>query len=104
MYIYRVKKKGVGMIEEKIIQLENEVEKLKSIKAEIKSKRKKRNYSGSKLRPYFIEAKKLKEDYKFSFADISLWLKTFKKIKMKPDGVRSAYRRIEKEDEISGEG
>ena len=67
------------------------------LKKDLKDKRKKRSYSGSKLRKHFAEAKRLKEEFGFSFEDIALWLRKYKRIKMKADGVRSAYRRIEKE-------
>ncbi|MCS6271832.1 hypothetical protein G3489_19345 [Shewanella baltica] len=77
--------------------LANEAIEIVKLKNELKARRKKRSYSRSKLRKYFAEAKRLKEEFGFSFEDISLWLRQFKKIKMTPDGVRSSYRRIEKE-------
>jgi translation initiation factor RLI1 len=77
--------------------LARDVEDILKIKKELKAKRRKRNFSGSKLRKHFAEAKRLKEEFCFSFDDIALWLRTKKRVKMTPDGVRSAYRRIEKE-------
>lgn len=77
-----------------------EVDQILRLKKDIKERRRKRNFSRSKLRKYFEEAKRLKEEFDFSFEDISLWLRQFKKIKMTADGVRSSYRRIEKEREL----
>lgn len=77
--------------------LSTQAKKIIELREEIKSKRKKKNYNGSKLRKYFAEAKELREDYNFSFADLSLWLRQYKRVKLTPDGVRSAYNRIAKE-------
>lgn len=74
-----------------------EAEEILRLKEDIKQRRKKRNFSRSKLRKYFAEAKRLKEEFGFSFDDIALWLRQKKRIKMTTDGVRSSYRRIEKE-------
>lgn len=77
--------------------LASEAAKILELRKDIKEKRKKRNFSRSKLRKFFPEAKRLKEEFKFSFEDIALWLRRYKRVKMTPDGVRSSYRRIEKE-------
>ena len=69
------------------------------LKEDIKKRRRKRNFSRSKLRKYFAEAKRLKDEFNFSFEDIALWLRQCKRVKMTADGVRSSYRRIEKERE-----
>ena len=74
-----------------------EAEEILKLKEDIKQRRKKRNFSRSKLRKYFAEAKRLKEEFGFSFEDIALWLRQCKRVKMTADGVRSSYRRIEKE-------
>ncbi len=63
---------------------------------EIKIRLKKRSFSRSKIRPYFVEIKHLRDDHGFSFNEISLWLRTFKNVKISPDGVRTAYQRVEK--------
>lgn len=78
-----------------------QVEQTLKLKKEIKERRRKRNYHGSKLRKHFAEAKRLREEYNFSFADISLWLRQHKRTKMTPDGVRSAYNRINKELDLA---
>lgn len=67
------------------------------LKRDLKKKKKKTNYSRSKLRKFFPEARRLKEEFGFSFPDISMWLREKKRVVMSPDGVRSAYRRIESE-------
>lgn len=77
--------------------LAQEAIEIQKLKAELAEKRKKKRYSGSKLRKYFPEAKQLREEHGFSFADIALWLRTKKRVKLSTDGVRSAYQRIEKE-------
>ena len=77
--------------------LATEAQEIKKLKEDIKKRRKKRSYSRSKLRKHFSEAKRLKEEFNFSFEDIALWLRQYKRIKMTADGVRSSYRRIEKE-------
>lgn len=74
------------------------------LKADIKKRRKKKNYSQSKLRKYFAEAQRLKDEFGFSFSDIALWLREKKRVNMKPDGVRSAYRRIEREKQEQQNG
>lgn len=74
-----------------------EAEEILKLKEDIKKRRKKRNFSRSKLRKYFAETKRLKDEFDFSFEDIALWLRQCKRVKMTADGVRSSYRRIEKE-------
>lgn len=80
--------------------LKAEAKEILALKDDLKKRRKKRNYSGSKLRKHFAEARRLKEEFNFSFADISLWLRRCKRVKMEAEGVRSAYRRIEKESDL----
>ena len=74
-----------------------EAEAIIEYKKQLKKQRRKSNYSRSKLRKYFTETKRLKEEFNFSFEDISLWLRKYKRVKMTADGVRSAYNRIKKE-------
>lgn len=78
--------------------LKSEVQEILKLKEELKLRRRKRNFSGSKLRKFFPEVKRLKEEFGFSFEDIALWLRQFKRVKLTADGVRSAYRRIEAEN------
>ena len=74
-----------------------EAQEIVAYKKELKILRRKSNYSRTKLRKYFIEARRLKEEFNFSFKDISLWLRKYKHVKLTPDGVRTAYNRIKKE-------
>jgi len=80
-----------------------EAQEILELKAKLKAQRKKKNYSGSKLRKHFEEAKRLKEEFDFSFADIQLWLRNKKRVKMTVNGVKSAYRRIDAEIEKNAE-
>ncbi len=93
---YICKKSNQGKTADQI-KLEKEAKRILQLKAEIRERRKRKAYSGSKLRRFFGEAKVLREVYGFTFEDISLWLREFKRVKLSPAGVKSAYHRIDDE-------
>lgn len=77
--------------------LAKQADEIIQLRADIKKTRKRRSYSRSKLRKHFAEVKRLREEFNFSFPDIALWLRKYKRTRMSPDGVRSAYNRINDE-------
>ena len=79
--------------------LSQEASEILALKAKIKAQRKRKVFSQSKLRKHFAEAKRLREEFGFTFADITLWLRQKKRVKMTVNGVKSAYNRINKEYE-----